>query len=50
MNTNRCKFCNHGFRVGYFLSGKVDFRRSEETKSSAAIPIWIMETVKLKIE
>jgi len=36
--------------VGYFLSGKVDFSEEKKNENSALIPIWIRETVKLKIE
>jgi hypothetical protein len=50
MNTNCDKFCNYGFRVDDFLSGKVDFRQMRKDKNFATIPIWITERVKLKIE
>jgi hypothetical protein len=50
MNTNRHKFCNLGFRVGGFLSGKVDFSEEKKNKNSPIIPIWIKKRVKLKIE
>ena len=50
MKTNRHKFCNHGFIVNCFLSGKVDFRQGGKDQNYFLIPIWITETVKLKIE
>jgi hypothetical protein len=50
MNTNCYKFCNYGFRVDDFLSGKVDFRQMRKDKNFITIPIWIPKRVKLKIE
>jgi hypothetical protein len=50
MNTNCDKFCNYGFRVDDFLSGKVDFRQMTKDKNFVTISIWIRERVQLKIE